>query len=143
MKLITRAGKAFRNAKLEHTTVEEITIYKYDEEGNIELDPETGEALTETEKKKSTVFSRFKYNLVDQTTLEKQRYLTNVWNQDCTFTIKTYDGIDPLITDRVIINDKAYTITNIYKDFDDSTASMYNDGGFYVIYIGLKGATSL
>lgn len=142
MNLLTRAGKQYRKAKLEHTIIEESSDYVYDESGDVVLD-DLGEALTTNEKKKTLVFTSFRYNIVDQTVLEKNQYIRNVWNQDCTFTIKTSDNIEPAITDRIIINDKAYSITNIYKHFDDSTASMYDCKGFYVIYIGLKGAVSL
>ena len=102
-----------------------------------------GEAVVIKDKRKTKIYTTFRYNMVDQASIDKNQYISNIWNQDATFTIKTYDPIDPVITDRVIVQDKVYTITNIYKDFDDSTASMFNDGGYYVTYLGLKGAVSL
>ena len=143
MNLLTRNGRTYRNAKLEHTIIEEISEYKYDEDGNIVIDPETGEPEEAVKKIKNTIFTGFKYNVVNQAAIEKTQYISNVWNQDATFTIKTYDPIDPTITDRVVISDRVYNIVNIYKDFDDSTAGMFGELGYYVIYIGLKGATTL
>lgn len=139
MKLLSRNERQYRKAKLEQTLIEECEEYKYDENGNVEVDA-FGEAVTTKDKRKTKIFVSFKYNMVDQASIDKNQYISNIWNQDAIFTIKTYDGINPQMTDRIIIEDKCYSITNIYKDFDDSTASMLNNGGFYVTYIGLKGA---
>ena len=143
MNLLSRNGRTYRSAKLEHTNVEEYSEYLYDDNGELVLNPETGEPEVAVKKVKTTLFTGFKYNLVNQATLEKTQYITNVWNQDANFTIKTFDPIDPAITDRVIIDDKAYNIVNIYKDFDDSTAGMFGSLGYYVTYIGLKGTVTL
>ena len=142
MKLLTRNERQYRRAKLEQILIEESEEYVYDENGDVKVD-EFGEPETKKEKRKTKIYTTFRYNMVDQASIDKNQYISNIWNQDATFTIKTYDPIDPVITDRVIVKDKVYTITNIYKDFDDSTASMFNDGGYYVTYLGLKGAISL
>ena len=139
MKLLSRNERQYRKAKLEQILIEETEEYEYDSNGDKMVD-EFGEAIIKKDKRKTKVFISFKYNMVDQASIDKNQYISNIWNQDATFTIKTYDGINPQMTDRIIIEDKCYSITNIYKDFDDSTASMLDNGGFYVTYIGLKGA---
>lgn len=142
MILVTRNERQYRMGKLEQVLIEECEEYEYDDNGDILID-EFGEAVVKKEKRKSKIYTTFRYNMVDQASIDKNQYISNIWTQDTTFTIKTYDPIDPVITDRIIINDKVYTIGNIYKDFDDSTASMFNDGGYYVTYLALKGAVSL
>lgn len=143
MEMNQRENRAFRTAKLERTITEKYIEYIYDEQGNIDVDDATGEPLTKEVSKSYKIFVPFKYNLVNQAQLQKLQYISNIWNQDCTFTIKTYDNIDISSTDRVIINDKAYTIDNVYKDLNDSSASMFAFKGYCTIYIGLKGSISL
>ena len=143
MEMNQRENRSFRTAKLERTITEKYIEYIYDAEGNIDVDDATGEPLTKEVSKSYKIFVPFKYNLVNQAQLQKLQYISNVWNQDCTFTIKTYDNIDISATDRIIINDKAYTIDNVYKDLNDSSASMFAFKGYCTIYIGLKGSISL
>ena len=143
MEMNQRENRSFRTAKLERTITEKYIEYIYDAEGNIDVDDATGEPLTKEVSKSYKIFVPFKYNLVNQAQLQKLQYISNIWNQDCTFTIKTYDSIDISATDRIIINDKAYTIDNVYKDLNDSSASMFAFKGYCTIYIGLKGSISL
>lgn len=143
MNLNSHENRAFRQAKLEQTITETSTNYKYDGNGEVEIDDVTGEPIMVEESRSHKVFIPFRYNMMSQAQIQKIQYIANVWNQDCIFTIKTYDPIDPKSTDRVVINDQVYTIDNIYKEFNDSTAGMFNTGGYCITYIGLKGAVSL
>jgi len=139
MNLNSHENRQFRKAKLEQTLVQTITRYEEDEDGNIIVD-EFGDPVVVEETTKNKVFTVFRYNIASQAQLQKVQYIQNYWNQDSTFTIKTYDGIDPQTTDRIIINDIAYSIDNIYKEYNDSTAGMFNTGGFCTTYIALKGS---
>ena len=143
MKLNSCENKAYRTAKLEHLINETSYSYKLNSEGEIEVSDVTGEPIMIEESRSHKIFIPFRYNMVSQAQLQKLQYISNVWNQDCIFTIKTYDNITPVVSDRVIIEDNAYTIDNIYKEFNDSTASMFNEWGYAITYIGLKGAISL
>ena len=112
----------------------------------VDLDENGEPVITEKETVTKLEIS-FKYKVVDPSDQSKIMVLENVWGKKQGLIIKTDDNISPKkyvpntpekMTDRILIDNKFYTVSEIYKELKNTSNTMFSNPEF-TTYLLIEG----